>query len=79
MAITDVRKYTKLAEFLDEDHEDIWLSYDQEADVIYIAFEKPMRADDSEMRDDNIVVRTRDGNVVGITLLNGSSWMKKTG
>jgi len=31
------------------------------------------------MRDDNIVVRTRDGNIVGITLLNGSSWMKKTG
>lgn len=79
MAITDVTKYTELAEFIDEDHEDIWISYDREADVIYIAFEKPVRADDSEMRDDNIVVRTRDGDIVGITLLNGSSWMKKTG
>jgi uncharacterized protein YuzE len=75
-AIQNVKKYTKLAEFLG-DHEDIWISFDNEADVIYVSFEKPMRADDSEMVEDDIVVRTRDEDVIGITLLNGSKWMDK--
>ena len=74
MAVSNVKKYTKLAPFLEE-HENIWISYDREADVIYISFEKPVNADDSEMIDENIVVRTKDEKVIGITLLNGSSWM----
>ena len=74
MAAIDVEKYTELAPFL-EDHENIWISRDSEADVIYISFEKPVQADDSEMVEADIVVRTRNGDVVGITLLNGSRWI----
>ncbi|MFB6357152.1 MAG: DUF2283 domain-containing protein [bacterium] len=74
MAAPDLKKYTKLAPYLEE-HEDIWLSYDREADVIYISFEKPLKADDSEQMEEGIIARKRNGDVVGITLLNGSQWM----
>lgn len=48
----------------------IWLSYDSEADVLYINFKKPSVANDSELTDDNIVVRYQDDEVVGYTILH---------
>lgn len=49
----------------------IWIDYDREADVLYINLEKPQRATDSVLRD-NILVRKRNGKVVGLTVLNAS-------
>jgi uncharacterized protein YuzE len=46
--------------------------YDAEADVLYINFKKPSRATDSEMTDDDILVRYEGEEVVGLTVLHAS-------
>ena len=51
----------------------VWYSYDKEADVLYFNFNKPSHADDSELTDDDIIIRYEKGEVVGITVLNASS------
>jgi len=48
----------------------IWSSYDKEADVLYIDFKKPSHADDTELTDDDIIIRYEGEEVVGITVLN---------
>ena len=35
----------------------LWSSYDAEADVLYINFKKPSHATDSELTDDDIIIR----------------------
>ncbi len=50
-----------------------WYSYDKEADVLYLNFKKPSHADDSELTDDDVIIRYEKGEVVGITVLNASS------
>jgi uncharacterized protein YuzE len=52
------------------EHKYLWSSYDEEADTLYIDFEKPSHADDSELTDDDIIIRYNEGRIVGITVLN---------
>jgi len=49
----------------------MWVDFDKEADVLYISFEKPQHADDSEMEDD-IVIHKRKDKIVGLTILHAS-------
>lgn len=51
----------------------IWYSYDEEADVLYLNFKKPSHADDSELTDDDIVIRYEKEEIVGITVLHAST------
>ena len=46
-------------------------SYDAEADVLYVRFED-VEADDSDLTDDDLVLRYRDGRLIGITVLHAS-------
>ena len=48
----------------------IRLDYDPEGDVLCISFGEPQAADDADITDDDIIVRTRAGEVVGITILD---------
>ena len=48
------------------------LSYDQEGDVLYISFGEPEPADDSDITDEGVVVRLREGLIVGLTILNAA-------
>ncbi len=50
----------------------VWLTYDQEADVIYINFKKPGAATDSELTDDDVIVRYEGEEVIGFTVLHAS-------
>jgi len=50
----------------------IWTDYDKEADVLYINFKKPSHADDSEIMDDDVIIRYEKGDVIGITIINAS-------
>ena len=52
--------------------EHIWYSYDQEADVLYLNFKKPSHADDSELTDDDVIIRYEKGEIIGITVLHAS-------
>jgi uncharacterized protein YuzE len=48
------------------------LDYDPEGDVLYISFGEPQAADDADITDDGVIVRTREGKIVGLTVLNAS-------
>jgi uncharacterized protein YuzE len=50
----------------------IWYSYDEGADVLYLNFKKPSHADDSELTDDDVIIRYEKGEVVGISVLHAS-------
>ena len=51
----------------------VWLTYDQEADVMYVNFRKPSIAADSELTDDDIIIRYDDNNeIVGFTILHAA-------
>ena len=35
----------------------MWVDYDKEADVLYINFKKPSHTDDSELTNDDVIIR----------------------
>jgi len=73
MAAINVKEIVDLApQFLNIPFNHIWYSYDQEADVLYLNFKKPSHADDSELTDDDTIIRYEKGEVVGITVLHAS-------
>jgi uncharacterized protein YuzE len=49
-----------------------WVDYDEEADVLYLSFRKPQKANDSDLREDGVIVRKRGDEVVGLTILEAS-------
>ncbi|MFQ5780002.1 MAG: DUF2283 domain-containing protein [Nitrospiria bacterium] len=50
----------------------LWSSYDAEADTLYINFKKPSHATDSELTDDDVIVRYEGEEVIGLTILHAS-------
>ena len=50
----------------------LWSSYDAEADVLYVNFRKPSHATDSELTDDDIIIRYDGDEVIGLTILHAS-------
>lgn len=48
----------------------IWFDFDEEADVLYVSFERPQGATDSELTEDGILMRYRGNQLVGVTILN---------
>lgn len=59
-------------------HKTVWSSYDHEADVLYVHFKKPNYADNSEMTEDEIIIRYEKKEVVGLTILNASQRVGNT-
>jgi len=51
------------------------LSYDEESDVLYINFEQPQPADDSDITDEGIIIRLRGHKIVGLTILNAAKML----
>jgi len=50
----------------------MWIDYDKEADVLYISFDRPQKATDSEMLGNGILHRYRGKKLVGLTILEAS-------
>ncbi len=48
-----------------------WIDYDDEADVLYISFYKPQKANDSFM-EGNVIYHYRDDKLVGLTVLRAA-------
>jgi uncharacterized protein YuzE len=48
--------------------------FDKEADVLYISFQKPQKATDTEMVSDDILLRTKNNEIVGLTILHASKF-----
>lgn len=74
MAPQDVARFLPLVPaVLGSPHRYLWSSYDAEADVLYVNFKKPSHADDSELTDDDIIVRYEGEEVVGLTILHAGN------
>ncbi|MFN8384801.1 MAG: DUF2283 domain-containing protein [Anaerolineales bacterium] len=73
MATVDLNHVlTFVPQVLQLNQKNIWLSYDEDADVLYINFKKPSHADDSELLDNDVVVRYENEEMVGMTIMNAS-------
>jgi len=53
-----------------------WVDYDREADVLYISFQRPQKATESEMLEDGVILRYRGDKMVGLTILEASKRQK---
>jgi len=73
MALADVQEYLKLLPVVKKTPQDsLWSSCDAEADVLYINFKKPSQATDSELTDDDVIIRYEGGEIIGVTILHAS-------
>ena len=52
----------------------IFIDFDRDADVLYINFKKPSIATDSEILNDDIIIRKNDGETVGVTIMHASKY-----
>ena len=74
MAVAAIQEYLKLVPALRQSPEGyLWSSYDREADVLYINFKKPSHATDSELTDDDVIIRYEGDDVIGLTILHASA------
>lgn len=73
MAVADIREFLKLVPAVQQTPEDyLWVSYDREADVVYVNFKKPSHATDSELTDEDVILRYEGEDLVGLTILHAS-------
>ena len=73
MATLEVERVLSMAPYiLGLSHRNLWTRYDSSADVLYVNFKRPSRADDSEITDEDIIVRYEGSQVVGVTILHAS-------
>ena len=73
MALADVQAYLELLPVVKKTPQDsLWSSCDAEADVLYINFKKPSQATDSELTDDDVIIRYEGGEIIGVTILHAS-------
>lgn len=54
-----------------------WIDYDDEADVLYVNFTRPQKATDTELTNEGTLLRYRDQELVGITILDASERAKQ--
>jgi len=73
MAVAEVKDYLKLLPHVKEAPErTVWMSYDSDADVLYINCKKPSVATDSELTEEDIIVRYDGDEIIGLTVLHAS-------
>jgi uncharacterized protein YuzE len=51
----------------------VWIDYDEEADVLYMSFRKPQRATKTIEADADVLIRKDGREIVGITVMNAST------
>ena len=73
MAALAIEEYLRLLPSLKQtEQRSLWMSYDAEADVLYVSFKKPSEATDSELTDDDVIIRYEGEEVIGCTILHAS-------
>jgi len=62
MEVVEVKSVLdRVPELLDVPYSRIWTVYNKEADVLYLNFKKPSHADDSELTDEDLIIRCGRG------------------
>lgn len=77
MALTqsvEINRYLNIAKALQTvEQRPCWMIFDAEADVLYVNFQNPAQtATNSEVTDDDVVVRYAADEVIGLTILSVS-------
>ncbi len=73
MAAVDLADYLSLASVVRRTpHGFLWSTYDAGADTLYVNFKRPSHATDSELTDDDVIVRYEGDEIVGLTILHAS-------
>lgn len=73
MALSNVQEYIKLVPAVKgSPNLYLWSSYDAEADILYVNFKKPSHATDSELTDDDIIIRYDGEEIIGLTILHAN-------
>ena len=76
MAITsiNIQSYLNFAKMIHAlPQQDFWTAYDAKADVLYINFYQPsLPADDSELTDNDVIIRYQGDKIIGLSILNVS-------
>ena len=73
MAVAEIQDYLKLLPRLKESRQSlVWLAHDADADTLYVNYKKPSHATDSELTDDDVIVRYEGDDIVGFTILHAS-------
>jgi uncharacterized protein YuzE len=73
VAVANISDFLKLIPFVQQSPESsLWMSYDREADVVYVNFRKPSHATDSELTDEDVILRYEGEELVGMTILHAS-------
>ena len=73
MAIDNLNQYLTLIPVIRQSPGgSLWSSYDEEGDVLYVNFRPSGAATDSELTDDDIILRYDGDEVIGITILHAS-------
>ena len=71
MVMMDLKEDLKLAPVVQgTPHRHLWSSYDDEVVTLYISFKKPSYANDSEITDDDVIIRYGGDEVIGLTILH---------
>jgi len=68
--ITDIMQALKAVSHSNANNLNI--RFDKEADVMYVSFGPPLPADESELGEDDILYRYKNGEVIGLTVTNFS-------
>jgi uncharacterized protein YuzE len=73
MAVAPIEDYLRLIPAVRKSPQAyLWSSYDAEADVLYVNFKKPSHASDSELTDDDVIIRYEGDEIIGLTILHAS-------
>lgn len=73
MAIAEIEQFLKIVPAVRNSPQGyLWSSYDGEADVLYINFKRPSHATDSEMTENDVIIRYEGEEVIGLTVLHAS-------
>lgn len=56
----------------------VWLTYDEGADTLYVHFKKPSHATDSELTDEDVIIRYEGREVIGFTILHAGKRVQNT-
>lgn len=59
---------------LSKNKKSVWFDYDKGADTLYVSFAKPQKTTDTDMISDDILVRKKNEEIVGVTILHASSF-----
>ena len=54
----------------------LWFDFDEKGDVLYISFERPQQATDTDILEDGVFLRLRDKKVLGMNITNISKKFK---